>query len=83
MPKVWVTTTIRESIISVEVDANELAKNLTQRATIVKNLGYRIGEPLDLTQTFSDPISHEKAETYHTMLMAKFGGARVKRLPRN
>ena len=51
-----------------KVDPTKLAENLKFSKTISSFKNVRPGEPLYLTGTSSDPISHEKFETLKTVL---------------
>jgi len=68
MTKVFVTTVIRERVITTEVDREELAKRLRFAEVVSKYEGARPGEPRDITATPSDPISREKFHTLDLML---------------
>lgn len=52
-----------------KVDPKRLADNLKFAARVAKALGERPGEPVDLTHTKSDPISHERFETFMTIVL--------------
>ena len=63
MSKVLITVTVNERVFETEVDRKELAEKLQFSNRVAKARGMRPGEPINLTHTSSDPISHEKAYT--------------------
>ena len=63
MNLVKVTTVINERLVTTEVDRKILATDLTRSAAVAKHVGLRPGQPSNLTQTASDPISREKLAT--------------------
>ena len=66
--KVTVVTEVKGQSYKFEVDQQKLANALTISEEIARVRGVRPGQPVDLTKTPSDPISHEKCTTLHVIL---------------
>lgn len=65
---VKIVAMVRERLVTTEVDGNELAGHLKTSARVAAFRGFRAGEPAELTQTESDPISHKRLATLHLVL---------------
>jgi len=54
--------------LSFSVNRQTLAENLRNAQKVARALGRRPGQPLNLTKTKSDPISHERFSTLATIV---------------